>query len=75
MTKSLQGTITLHNGVKMPYFGLGVYKAKEGEEVINAVKKALEVGYRAIDTASLYENEVGVGQAIRESGIPAKKFL
>lgn len=75
MTKSLQGTITLHNGVKMPYFGLGVYKAKEGEEVINAVKKALEVGYRAIDTASLYENEVGVGQAIRESGIPREEIF
>lgn len=64
----LQGTFTLSNGVEMPYFGLGVYLAKDGQEVINAVKWALEAGYRHIDTASIYENEEGVGQGIRESG-------
>ncbi|WP_242237315.1 aldo/keto reductase [Bacillus cereus group sp. BfR-BA-01316] len=62
-------TTTLHNGVKMPMIGLGVYKAKEGDEVKQAVKTALEVGYRSIDTATVYENESGVGEAIRESGI------
>lgn len=75
MTKSLQGTVTLHNGVKMPYFGLGVYKVEEGNEVINSVKTALESGYRAIDTAALYENEEGVGKAIKESGIPRKEIF
>lgn len=45
-------TTTLHNGVKMPMIGLGVYKAKEGDEVKQAVKTALEVGYRSIDTAT-----------------------
>ena len=75
MSKSLQGTTTLHNGVKMPYFGLGVYKVKDGKEVINTVKTALEVGYRAIDTAALYDNEEGVGQAIKESGIPREKLF
>jgi diketogulonate reductase-like aldo/keto reductase len=75
MSKSLQGTTTLHNGVKMPYLGLGVYKVKEGKEVINTVKTALEVGYRAIDTAALYDNEEGVGQAIKESGIPREELF
>lgn len=75
MGKSLQGTVLLHNGVKMPYFGLGVYKVEEGNEVIDSVKTALEVGYRAIDTAALYENEEGVGKAIKESGIPRKEIF
>jgi methylglyoxal/glyoxal reductase len=73
--KSLQGTVLLHNGVKMPYFGLGVYKVEEGNEVIESVKTALEVGYRAIDTAALYENEEGVGKAIKESGIPREEIF
>lgn len=75
MGKSLQGTVLLHNGVKMPYFGLGVYKVEEGNEVIDSVKTALEVGYRAIDTAALYENEEGVGKAIKASGIPRKEIF
>ncbi|UJH69001.1 aldo/keto reductase [Allomuricauda sp. SCSIO 65647] len=65
----LQGTFTLHNGIKMPYFGLGVYLSKDGQEVIDAVKWALEAGYRHIDTASIYRNEQGVGQGIRESSV------
>ncbi|MCL6274316.1 aldo/keto reductase [Muricauda sp. 2012CJ35-5] len=66
----LQGTFELHNGVQMPYFGLGVYLSKDGSEVSNAVKVALEHGYRHVDTASIYNNEKGVGQGIRESQIP-----
>lgn len=65
----INGCAELSNKVKMPYLGLGVYLAREGEEVVNAVKCALEAGYRHIDTATLYENEKGVGKAIRESGI------
>lgn len=65
----LQGAFTLHNGVKMPYFGLGVYLSKDGNEVINAVKWAIEAGYRHIDTASIYKNEEGVGEGIKQSGI------
>lgn len=68
-------TTTLHNGVKMPMIGLGVYKAKEGNEVKQAVKTALEFGYRSIDTATVYENESGVGEAIRESGIPREDLF
>lgn len=61
---------TLHNGVKMPYLGLGVYKVSEGDEVEFAVKTALKYGYRSIDTAAYYQNERGVGKAIKESGVP-----
>ncbi|MEZ2413777.1 aldo/keto reductase [Muriicola sp. E247] len=71
----LKGGFTLHNGVKMPYFGLGVWQAKDGEEVINAVKWALNAGYRHIDTAAIYQNEEGVGIGIRESGIPREDIF
>lgn len=66
----LQGSFELHNGVQMPYLGLGVYLSKDGEEVINAVKEALNQGYRHIDTAAIYENEEGVGEGIRQSNVP-----
>ena len=64
--KNLQDTTTLHNGVNMPWFGLGVFKVSEGAEVIDAVKTAIANGYRSIDTAAAYGNEEGVGQGIRE---------
>ncbi|WP_334072836.1 MULTISPECIES: aldo/keto reductase [Paenibacillus] len=67
MPKNLQDTVKLNNGVHMPWFGLGVYKAREGEEVISAVKAAIRAGYRSIDTAAAYNNEEGVGQAVREA--------
>jgi methylglyoxal/glyoxal reductase len=66
----IRGTVELHNGVEMPYFGLGVFKIQEGEEVIQSVRYALDAGYRHIDTASLYGNERGVGEGIAASGIP-----
>ncbi|MBT2617925.1 MULTISPECIES: aldo/keto reductase [unclassified Bacillus (in: firmicutes)] len=66
MVKNLQDTTTLHNGVEMPWFGLGVFKVEEGPELVNAVKVAIKHGYRSIDTAAIYENEEGVGQGIRE---------
>ena len=66
---NLQGTFTLNNGVEMPYFGLGVYLSKDGQEVINAVKWAVEAGYRHIDTASVYKNEDGVGEGIKQCGV------
>lgn len=68
----LQGTFTLHNEVQMPYFGLGVYLSKDGTEVINAVKDALNHGYRHVDTASIYNNEEGVGIGIKESNVSRK---
>ncbi|WP_163971890.1 aldo/keto reductase [Oceanobacillus halotolerans] len=75
MIKHLQDTVTLHNGVQMPGFGLGVYKVEDGDVVIQAVKAALDYGYRSIDTASFYDNEAGVGQAIQESNIPRKELF
>lgn len=69
MMGNLQSTTTLSNGVQMPWLGLGVFKAEEGQEVIDAVKAAIKAGYRSIDTASLYRNEEGVGLAIKESGV------
>ncbi|GEP88666.1 Aldo/keto reductase [Chitinophaga terrae (ex Kim and Jung 2007)] len=63
----INGTVTLANGVKMPYFGLGVFKTKEGKEVIDSVTYALDAGYRHIDTAAIYQNEEGVGLAIEQN--------
>ncbi|PWW42295.1 MULTISPECIES: aldo/keto reductase [Paenibacillus] len=67
--KHVQDTTTLYNGVKMPWLGFGVFKVKDGEEVVEAVKTAIQAGYRSIDTAKAYNNETGVAQGIRESGI------
>ncbi|WP_054027093.1 aldo/keto reductase [Bacillus sp. FJAT-28004] len=67
MAKHLQDTTTLHNGVQMPWFGLGVFKVEDGAELVNAVKAAIKNGYRSIDTAAIYDNETGVGQGIREA--------
>lgn len=64
--KNLQDTTTLHNGVKMPWFGIGVFKVEEGPELVHAVKTAIAHGYRSVDTAAIYGNEEGVGQGIRE---------
>ncbi len=66
----LTDSATLYNGVRMPWLGLGVWMASDGDEVQAAVRSALELGYRHIDTAAAYGNEAGVGQAIRDSGIP-----
>ncbi|SDX12134.1 Aldo/keto reductase [Marininema mesophilum] len=79
MANHLQDTTTLHNGVKMPWFGLGVFKVEEGPELENAVKMAIKHGYRSIDTAAIYENEEGVGRGIREglkeAGIPREELF
>ena len=71
----LTGGFTLHNGVQMPYLGLGTYQSDNDQEVVNAVKSALEIGYRHIDTAAIYKNEEGVGKGIRESGIDRKEIF
>ncbi|MBU2948209.1 aldo/keto reductase [Zobellia uliginosa] len=68
----LQGTFKLSNKVEMPYLGLGTYQADNEQEVVDAVKNALNLGYRHIDTASAYKNEEGVGKGIRESNVARK---
>lgn len=75
MPKNLQDTTTLHNGVKMPWFGLGVFKVKEGSEVVDSVKAALKHGYKSIDTAAVYKNEEGVGQALKEAGVAREELF
>ncbi len=75
MPTNLKDTTTLHNGVKMPWVGLGVFKVKEGEEVVQSVKAAIKNGYISIDTAAIYKNEEGVGQAIEESGVPREELF
>lgn len=67
--------ITLSNGVEIPQLGLGVWQAEEGAEVEQAVAVALEAGYRLIDTAAIYGNEVGVGKALKESGLPREEIF
>lgn len=62
-------TKVLSNGVQMPFLGLGVYKMRDAEETIAAITTALELGYRAIDTAAYYFNEEEVGEAIKQSKI------
>ena len=67
---NLSTEVTLNNGIKMPFLGLGVFQLKEGKQVENAVKSALLNGYRSIDTAYVYHNEEGVGKGIKASGVP-----
>ena len=59
----------LSNGVKMPSIGFGTYKSGSDEETAKIIKYALETGYRQIDTASFYGNEVGIGNGIKKSNI------
>ncbi len=59
----------LADGTKIPMLGLGVWQIPDGEECVNAVRWALELGYRHIDTAQAYGNEESVGRALRDSGV------
>ncbi|WP_264740842.1 aldo/keto reductase [Cytobacillus firmus] len=72
---SLSSTAALANGVKMPRIGLGVFKVEKEEELLTAVKAAIEIGYRSIDTASIYGNEEWVGKAIRQSGFNREELF
>lgn len=75
MLNTIDTSITLANGVKMPRLGLGTYRANAGGEVEAAVVAALLAGYRSFDTASLYANEHGVGRALAESGLPREELF
>ena len=63
--------VILSNGVKMPRIGYGTYKVPDKETILEAIK----VGYRLIDTAQVYQTEINVGNAIKESGIPREEFF
>lgn len=75
MIKSITDSATLNNGVEIPWLGFGVFQSEPGEVTELAVSKALEVGYRSVDTASIYENEASVGKAVKESGIPREEIF
>lgn len=65
---------TLNNNVKMPQLGFGVFQTPV-EETKRIVLDAIEIGYRSFDTAQIYGNEAGVGEAVQESGIPREEFF
>jgi 2,5-diketo-D-gluconate reductase A len=71
----LEWTRPLSDGNAIPLLGLGVWQVPEGPETENAVRWALELGYRHIDTAQAYENEESVGRAIRASGVPREEIF
>ena len=60
----------LADGNQMPMLGLGVWQVPNGPACVNAVRWALDLGYRHIDTAQVYGNEESVGRALRDSGVP-----
>src|SRR4030095_3436974 len=65
----------LANGYEIPVLGLGVWQVPDGPECVDAVRWALELGYRHIDTAQAYGNEASVGQALKESGVPREEIF
>ena len=74
MLRSINDVTKLNNGVLMPWLGLGVWKA-EGQDVVNAVKWAVEAGYRHIDTAAVYRNEKEVGEGLKNCGVSRKDLF
>ncbi len=71
----VERTRAIGDGVNMPTLGLGVWQVPDGPECENAVRWALELGYRHIDTAQAYGNEPSVGRAVRDSGIPREELF
>ena len=65
----------LNNGTKIPMLGLGVFRMEDPKEAYNSIRKAIDLGYRHIDTAKVYENEEAVGRAIRECGISREELF
>lgn len=75
MIKHPSDSVTLTNGIKMPWLGLGVFRIADGQAVEQAIHWALEAGYRHVDTAAIYGNEVGVGQAIQQTKVPREEIF
>ena len=75
MKLTIDSTVTLNNGVKMPLLGLGLFHTPSGEVARQAVRCALEYGYRMLDTARAYCNEKSVGRGIADSGISRDKIF
>ena len=75
MIKSINDYVKLNTGVKMPWLGLGVFQVDDGQMVIDAIKYAVAADYKSIDTASIYNNEKGVGTAVKECGVPREELF
>lgn len=75
MKLTLQSRIGLNNGVEIPRLGLGVYQIPSGKTTQRTVKFALDIGYRHVDTAMIYENERDVGRAVLESGLDREEVF
>ena len=71
---SIKECRTLNNGVQIPCLGFGTYKAAEGS-TSKIIKTAVRCGYRYLDTASFYQTETYVGEAVKESKIPREEFF
>ncbi|HEX7744149.1 MAG TPA: aldo/keto reductase [Micromonosporaceae bacterium] len=69
-----QPTISLPRDVRMPLLGFGTWQAT-GQRAYDAVRRALDVGYRHIDTATMYGNEAEIGRAVRDSGVPREDIF
>ena len=69
-----QPKVTFHDGHTMPQFGLGVWQVTD-EDALSSVQEALKLGYRSIDTAAIYRNEVGVGQGIKAAALPREELF
>ena len=67
--------VKLNNGVLIPQPGFGTFLTPDGETAVNAVRCAIEQGYRHIDTAAVYGNEVSVGEGIRQGGVPREELF
>lgn len=71
----ISSRVTLNNGVEIPWIGLGVFRSEAGATTENAVRAALQTGYRHVDTAKVYGNEASVGTAVRQSSIPREEIF
>ncbi|HET6622547.1 MAG TPA: aldo/keto reductase [Candidatus Saccharimonadales bacterium] len=68
-------TIKLSNKLEMPIIGFGTWRITNDQAGVDLVKQALELGYRMIDTAAMYDNEAAVGQAVRDSGLSRSEIF
>ena len=75
MGEPLVESIELYNGVKIPKLGLGLFLMKDEDELVNAVKYAVEVGYRHFDTATIYGNEEYLARGLKEAGIKREEVF
>lgn len=75
MKKGLTDVFVLSNGVQIPCVGFGTWQTPDGETAENAIKTAVQCGYRHIDTAAAYDNEPSIGKAIQECGVKREELF